>query len=72
MKIVLVINIFIFFNYNLITENVSEPINFWGILFFVQLESILWGLGTAIGELPPYFVARAAGNMIKRKNEINK
>jgi len=26
----------------------------------VALEAFLWGLGTAIGELPPYFVARAA------------
>jgi hypothetical protein len=25
----------------------------------VILEAFLWGLGTAIGELPPYFVARA-------------
>eukprot|EP00271_Cylindrocystis_brebissonii_P007389 TRINITY_DN20865_c0_g1_i1.p1 TRINITY_DN20865_c0_g1~~TRINITY_DN20865_c0_g1_i1.p1 ORF type:complete len:474 (+),score=90.53 TRINITY_DN20865_c0_g1_i1:161-1582(+) len=26
----------------------------------VELESFLWGVGTAIGELPPYFVSRAA------------
>ncbi|XP_057499233.1 vacuole membrane protein KMS1-like isoform X2 [Actinidia eriantha] len=26
----------------------------------VQLEAILWGIGTALGELPPYFIARAA------------
>jgi len=26
----------------------------------ILLESMLWGLGTAIGELPPYFMARAA------------
>ena len=26
----------------------------------VIIEAFLWGLGTAIGELPPYFVARAA------------
>ena len=24
------------------------------------IEAFLWGFGTAIGELPPYFVARAA------------
>jgi hypothetical protein len=29
------------------------------ILPQVQLEAILWGIGTAIGELPPYFVSRA-------------
>lgn len=26
----------------------------------VRVESMMWGLGTALGELPPYFMARAA------------
>ncbi|CAI9776823.1 unnamed protein product [Fraxinus pennsylvanica] len=30
------------------------------ILPQVQLEAVLWGLGTALGELPPYFISRAA------------
>ncbi|KAA8548630.1 hypothetical protein F0562_000314 [Nyssa sinensis] len=30
------------------------------ILPQVQVEAILWGLGTALGELPPYFISRAA------------
>ena len=34
--------------------------SFFDILLSVQIESFLWGLGTAIGELPPYYVARAA------------
>lgn len=29
------------------------------ILPHVQPEAVLWGLGTAIGELPPYFISRA-------------
>lgn len=29
------------------------------ILPQVQLEAVLWGVGTAIGELPPYFISRA-------------
>lgn len=29
------------------------------ILPQVQIEAILWGVGTAIGELPPYFISRA-------------
>lgn len=29
------------------------------ILPQVQLEAILWGMGTALGELPPYFISRA-------------
>jgi len=28
------------------------------VLSHVQLEAVLWGFGTAIGELPPYFVAK--------------
>ncbi|KAG6574990.1 Vacuole membrane protein KMS1 [Cucurbita argyrosperma subsp. argyrosperma] len=30
------------------------------ILPMVQIEAILWGIGTALGELPPYFISRAA------------
>ncbi|KAK2371799.1 meiotic spindle pole body protein Kms1 [Trifolium repens] len=30
------------------------------ILPQIQMEAVLWGLGTAIGELPPYFISRAA------------
>lgn len=33
---------------------------FSSILPQVQLEAILWGIGTALGELPPYFISRAA------------
>lgn len=29
------------------------------ILPQVQLEAVLWGIGTALGELPPYFISRA-------------
>ncbi|XP_043692387.1 vacuole membrane protein KMS1-like [Telopea speciosissima] len=36
----------------------SVPLS--SILPQVQLEAILWGLGTALGELPPYFISRAA------------
>jgi membrane protein YqaA with SNARE-associated domain len=38
----------------------TGPISFWKILWKVKLEAFFWGLGTAIGELPPYFMARAA------------
>ncbi|CAL1411384.1 unnamed protein product [Linum trigynum] len=30
------------------------------ILPHVQIEAVLWGVGTALGELPPYFISRAA------------
>lgn len=36
----------------------------------VIIEAFLWGLGTAIGELPPYFVSRAASLAGKKQEEI--
>ncbi|KAJ0581068.1 hypothetical protein HanRHA438_Chr04g0176291 [Helianthus annuus] len=44
------------------------------IISQVQMESILWGLGTAIGELPPYFISRAAsisGGKADELEELN-
>ncbi|XP_011172439.1 vacuole membrane protein 1 isoform X1 [Solenopsis invicta] len=35
----------------------------------VRVEAMLWGAGTALGELPPYFVARAARLNGKNSNE---
>ncbi|XP_075226092.1 vacuole membrane protein 1-like isoform X2 [Lycorma delicatula] len=32
----------------------------WNIMRKVHLEAMMWGAGTALGELPPYFMARAA------------
>ena len=34
------------------------------------METVLFGIGTAIGELPPYFVARAAALANKRLEEL--
>ncbi|KAK7308066.1 hypothetical protein VNO77_41658 [Canavalia gladiata] len=44
------------------------------ILPQVQVEAILWGLGTAIGELPPYFISRAArlsGSRVDAMEELD-
>lgn len=44
-------------------EGVGEgavAITIWAILSKVRVEAFCWGAGTAIGELPPYFMARAA------------
>ncbi|KAL6548397.1 meiotic spindle pole body protein Kms1 [Orobanche gracilis] len=41
-----------------LSHGVRIPLS--SILPQVQLEAILWGLGTALGELPPYFISRAA------------
>ena len=38
----------------------SMVINLWSIMSKVRLEAFMWGAGTALGELPPYFMARAA------------
>ncbi|XP_011021552.1 PREDICTED: vacuole membrane protein KMS1 [Populus euphratica] len=40
------------------SHGLQVPIS--SILFQVQIEAILWGVGTALGELPPYFISRAA------------
>ncbi|XP_058001065.1 vacuole membrane protein KMS1 isoform X1 [Hevea brasiliensis] len=44
------------------------------ILPQVQIEAVLWGLGTALGELPPYFISRAArlsGSKFDAMEELN-
>lgn len=38
-------------------DGIQVPLT--NILPQVQVEAILWGLGTALGELPPYFISRA-------------
>ncbi|VVA90077.1 unnamed protein product [Arabis nemorensis] len=38
----------------------SSGVPLSSILPQVQIEAVLWGLGTALGELPPYFISRAA------------
>lgn len=38
----------------------SSIVNMFTIMSKVRLEAVMWGAGTAIGELPPYFMARAA------------
>ena len=38
----------------------AVTVTVWAILAKVRVEAFCWGAGTAIGELPPYFMARAA------------
>ena len=40
--------------------NKQGDIEIMQIFWAVQLESVLWGFGTVIGEFPPYFIARGA------------
>ncbi|CAG8461410.1 8450_t:CDS:2 [Ambispora leptoticha] len=48
----------------------SISVSLFSIFRQVQWESFFWGLGTAIGELPPYFVARAAALSGSRSEEL--
>jgi hypothetical protein len=50
--------------------NDADSASFWVILLNVQIEAFLWGVGTAIGELPPYFMAKAAAEGGKTNEEI--
>jgi hypothetical protein len=60
------INFFVLFVFRIIcpvpTPGVApilSAVSVWTIMSKVRLEAFMWGAGTALGELPPYFVARA-------------
>ncbi|XP_050677334.1 vacuole membrane protein 1 isoform X2 [Leptidea sinapis] len=38
----------------------KSVVSIWNIMSKVRVECMMWGMGTALGELPPYFMARAA------------
>lgn len=40
-------------------DNASD-VTIWAIMAKVRFPAMCWGAGTALGELPPYFMARAA------------
>ena len=46
-------------------------VSFMTILLNVQIEAIMWGIGTALGELPPYFMAKAAAESGDKSEEID-
>ncbi|XP_074603338.1 vacuole membrane protein 1-like [Brevipalpus obovatus] len=57
------------------SPNNSMEIGLLAIMTKVQLESIMWGFGTALGELPPYFIARMkrlSGLPVEELESINK
>jgi len=49
----------------------GTPVTFWEIFPEVFLPAFIWGAGTALGELPPYFVARAASMAGNRAEELD-
>lgn len=52
------------------TTGTKTP-SFFEIWSLVAFEAFMWGTGTAIGELPPYFVARAARLAGERIKDID-
>lgn len=42
----------------------------WSIMNKVKLEAMMWGAGTALGELPPYFISRAARQSLLDPEEV--
>jgi len=42
------------------TAAAAAAMTVWQIVSKVRVEAFCWGAGTALGELPPYFMARAA------------
>ena len=47
-----------------------SPVSFIAVGARVAYPAFLWGLGTALGELPPYFVARAAAKAGESLTEL--
>ncbi|KAI9016795.1 transmembrane protein 49, isoform CRA_a [Hyaloraphidium curvatum] len=47
----------------------EASLTIWRIAQKVKWEAFFWGFGTALGELPPYFVARAAAIAGKEDDE---
>ena len=51
----------------------NAHVTFWGLFIKALLPCFLWGLGTAIGELPPYatsYAARKAGQADEEYQEL--
>lgn len=49
---------------------VSGTLSLWAIFKLIRWESFAWGAGTALGELPPYFVARAVALSGGKSDEL--
>merc|ERR1712168_481203 len=67
------------FNQETYPDNIKCPIGdyqpmtitIFTIMAKVRLEALMWGFGTAIGELPPYFMARAASLASKTDKNLD-
>jgi vacuole membrane protein 1 len=52
------------------SSDINGTVSFWTILLNIQIEAFMWGAGTALGELPPYFMAKGAASAGKASEEI--
>ena len=61
---------------NTYNTNYSDDLTIWYNIYYCYLYCIpfvlFWGLGTALGELPPYLIARTIKYDVKNKNNNNK
>ncbi|ORX56088.1 hypothetical protein BCR36DRAFT_581233 [Piromyces finnis] len=53
-------------------DPVPSSVSILTIFSKVKMQQFFWGLGTAIGELPPYFVSRAAALTGQKNQNISK
>eukprot|EP01095_Lingulamoeba_sp_RSL-Kostka_P017422 TRINITY_DN9028_c0_g1_i2.p1 TRINITY_DN9028_c0_g1~~TRINITY_DN9028_c0_g1_i2.p1 ORF type:complete len:410 (-),score=112.44 TRINITY_DN9028_c0_g1_i2:144-1373(-) len=53
-----------------VEKSENEDADFFDVLIKVALPVILWGAGTAIGEIPPYYVSYAAALAGKKNKEF--
>ena len=51
------------------SENGLEP-TLWNIFSIIKTEAIIWGFGTAVGELPPYLITRSARLAGEKNKEL--
>ncbi|KAF5944605.1 hypothetical protein HYC85_018682 [Camellia sinensis] len=54
------------FGPSLFSSSHGSRIPLSSILPQIQIEAVLWGIGTALGELPPYFISKAASESGER------
>jgi len=53
-------------------EPVPSTVSVLTIFSKIKMQQFFWGFGTAIGELPPYFVSRAAALTGQKNQDISK
>lgn len=50
----------------------DSTVTFWRLWGLVTVQCMVWGIGTAFGELPPYLVSRAARQAGRRDSDFDR